>query len=91
LLLGFMPRVGLSLIILFLVPVTLIMHNFWAVPDQARMAETTNFLKNTGLLGACFAMMALPVPWPGSIMARRQQVRAAEPKTDWLTGRRIPH
>ena len=91
-LLGFMPRVGLTLIILFLVPVTLMMHNFWAVEDpQARMAEMTHFLKNIGLLGASFAMIALPVPWPGSVMGRRQQRRVVEPATDWHTGRRIPH
>lgn len=87
-LLGFMPRVGLTLIILFLVPVTLVMHNFWAVSDpQARMIEMGNFLKNFALLGACFGLMALPVPWAASVAPKRQ----IQSETDWLTGRRIPH
>lgn len=90
-LLGFMPRVGLTLIILFLVPVTLVMHDFWALEEPERMAQMVQFLKNTGLLGACFAMIALPVPWPGSVMARRQQPKTQELRTDWLTGRRLPH
>ncbi len=87
-LLGFLPRVGLSLIMLFLVPVTLVMHNFWAIEDpQARIMEMSTFLKNTGLIGASLAMMALPLPWPNSVSAGRR----TEAGTDWLTGRRIPH
>lgn len=87
---GFMPRVGLTLIVLFLIPVSLIMHNFWAEAEPQRMSDMVNFLKNMGLLGACFSMMALPVPWPGSVMKKRQQEKAAHPPTDWLTGRRLP-
>lgn len=87
-LLGFMPRIGLTLIILFLIPVTLWMHNFWTVTDpQQRMMEMTNFLKNSALLGACFGLIAIPVPWPSSVATKRQVQR----ETDWLTGRRIPH
>ena len=87
-LLGFLPRVGLTLIVLFLVPVTLVMHNFWTVGDpQARMLEMTNFLKNVGLLGGTLSMMALPLPWPFSISAGRR----TEAGTEWLTGRHMPH
>lgn len=87
-LLGFLPRVGLTLIVLFLVPVTLVMHNFWALDDpQARMTEMSTFLKNTGLIGAAVAMMALPLPWPYAVASGR----TTEASTDWLTGRRIPH
>jgi uncharacterized membrane protein YphA (DoxX/SURF4 family) len=89
-LLGFMPRVGLTLIVLFLIPVTLVMHNFWALQEPERMAQMVHFLKNTGLLGACFAMIALPVPWPGSVWAKRQKEKTTHPPTDWLTGRRLP-
>ena len=86
---GYRPRLGLALIILFLVPVTLIMHNFWAVTDpQARMAELTNFLKNTALTGAAFALMAVPLPWPNSVSTKGGR---DEPRTDWLTGRRASH
>jgi putative oxidoreductase len=53
-LLGFRARIGAWLLILFLVPVTLMMHNFWAVSDpmMARMQQVM-FMKNVSMLGAC--------------------------------------
>jgi len=50
---------GLASLILFLVPVTLIMHQFWKIQDaQAKMSEMVNFLKNFALLGAVFMLLA---------------------------------
>jgi putative oxidoreductase len=67
-LLGFAPRIGLALIVLFLIPVTLSMHSFWALADaQQRMMQMGNFLKNTALTGAALSMMAVEVPWPLSV------------------------
>jgi uncharacterized membrane protein YphA (DoxX/SURF4 family) len=65
-LLGFYPTIGLILLIVFLVPTTLLMHNFWAVEDpMQRQMEMVNFLKNMALLGA--ALMLLTVErWPYS-------------------------
>ncbi|MDQ3304266.1 MAG: DoxX family protein [Actinomycetota bacterium] len=38
--LGFLPVVGLALLILFLIPTSVMMHNFWTVEDpQFRAAE----------------------------------------------------
>src|SRR5258705_12769906 len=34
-LIGYKARIGALLLILFLVPVTLMMHNFWAIQDPA--------------------------------------------------------
>lgn len=66
--LGFMPRIGLGLIMLFLVPVTCVMHAFWAAPDQAaRTLQLAMFMKNLALLGACFGLFAIAVPWPLSL------------------------
>jgi putative oxidoreductase len=51
-LVGFKARWGALLLVLFLVPVTLMMHNFWAVTDpQMAMVQRVNFFKNLGLLG----------------------------------------
>lgn len=62
--LGLAPRLGLVALIVFLLGVTPIMHDFWAIADPIQRAnEMGNFLKNTALLGACCAMMAIPVPW----------------------------
>ena len=52
-LLGYKSRVGALLLILFLVPVTLMMHDFWNVADpMMRQMQMGNFMKNTALLGA---------------------------------------
>lgn len=84
-LLGYRPRLGLWLIILFLVPATLVMHGFWGVSDpQARALELTSFFKNAALVGAAFGLMAVPRPWSNAGWAKREA-----PRTDWLTGRRV--
>ena len=50
--LGYKARFGAWLIILFLVPVTLMMHNFWAVTDpMMRQTQQIMFLKNISMLG----------------------------------------
>lgn len=52
-LLGYRARLGAVLLIIFLVPVTLMMHKFWAVSDpmMARMQQVM-FLKNVSMTGA---------------------------------------
>jgi putative oxidoreductase len=51
-LLGYRTRLGAWLLTLFLVPVTLVMHNFWAVSDaSAFQIERALFLRNVALLG----------------------------------------
>jgi len=49
---GFHARVGAVLILLFLVPVTLIMHNFWSYtdPEMVQM-QMTHFMKNISMIG----------------------------------------
>ena len=70
-LLGLLPRVGVAAIVLFLVPVTLIMHAFWADRDAAtRMNDIVNFSKNVALLGATLMCLAIPEPWPLSVHPR---------------------
>ena len=67
-LLGLLPVLGLFLIIIFLVPTSVLMHNFWTVQDpQQRAAEQINFLKNLALTGAALALMYNAASWPLSI------------------------
>src|SRR2546422_9716581 len=49
---GYHARAGAWLLVLFLVPVTLMMHNFWAVKDpiMAQM-QVAMFMKNVSMLG----------------------------------------
>jgi len=50
--LGYRARVGALLIILFLIPVTFFMHNFWTITDpMQRMMQQVNFMKNISMLG----------------------------------------
>lgn len=51
-LLGYQTRLGAWLLTLFLIPVTLVMHNFWAISDtSAFQVERALFLRNVALLG----------------------------------------
>ena len=51
-LLGYRTRFGAWLLVIFLVPVTLMMHNFWAVSDPATwQIEKMMFMKNVTMLG----------------------------------------
>jgi putative oxidoreductase len=51
-LLGFHARVGAWLIVLFLVPVTFTMHQWWAITDPAtRAVQQALFMKNIAMLG----------------------------------------
>jgi len=52
-LLGYKAKYGAWLIVIFLLPVTFMIHNFWtyADPMQAQM-QMANFMKNLSILGA---------------------------------------
>lgn len=52
-LVGFKARYGAWLIVIFLVPVTVMLHNFWAITDPAAaQMQEINFMKNLSMLGA---------------------------------------
>jgi putative oxidoreductase len=65
---GFRPEAGLVLIVVFLLIVTPLIHDFWNVADPGqRLGEMVNFTKNAALLGATLMMLLLPRPWPYSL------------------------
>ena len=50
---GYKARLGALLIIIFLVPVTLLMHAFWKVTDpMAQQMQMAMFMKNVSMTGA---------------------------------------
>ena len=56
-LLGFQTRLGAWLLVIFLVPVTVMMHNFWSVSDpMAHQIEKAMFLKNVTMLGGALVI-----------------------------------
>jgi putative oxidoreductase len=51
-LLGYKAKIGAWLLVVFLVPVTLMMHNFWAVRNpMMSQIQMAMFMKNVAMLG----------------------------------------
>jgi uncharacterized membrane protein YphA (DoxX/SURF4 family) len=64
-LLGVYPGLGALAVVVFLVPITLVMHDFWTMEGQDRQNEQIHFLKNVGLLGIALVFLALSAAsWP---------------------------
>lgn len=69
-LVGYKPYWGVAAILFFLLPVTILMHNFWTFDDpQARLEEMRSFLSNLALAGSSLMFLGLPSPWPWSLDA----------------------
>lgn len=69
-LLGIVPIVGLTVLILFLLSTLVTMHDFWNMKDpQQRAAEQVNFLKNVALIGASLALMYGASEWALALYA----------------------
>lgn len=57
-LLGYRARFGALLLVLFLVPVTIIMHKFWGLSDPQMIAiQKAMFMKNVALTGAALMII----------------------------------
>jgi uncharacterized membrane protein YphA (DoxX/SURF4 family) len=75
---GFKTKLGAGLIVKVLIPVTIVMHDFWnfVTPHLIRL-EFDQFVKNLGLLGAAFMLIYFgPGPWSvDAWLKRRKEVR----------------
>jgi putative oxidoreductase len=71
-LLGYRARIGAWLIVLFLVGVTPMMHNFWTVTDPMMyQMQMVMFMKNVSMLGGALVVSQLGSgPW--SLDSRRK-------------------
>jgi uncharacterized membrane protein YphA (DoxX/SURF4 family) len=66
--LGFQPEVGVLCIVVFLVPVSFMMHAYWTETDaMQKINQRVNFQKNIALLGAALLLLFIPRPWPFSV------------------------
>jgi putative oxidoreductase len=73
---GFHARGGAWLLVLFLVPVTLLMHAFWSIADpQQAMLQQVMFLKNVAILGGALLLTYFGAG-PISLDDRRNSRRA---------------
>ncbi|HTB60629.1 MAG TPA: DoxX family protein [Polyangia bacterium] len=69
--LGVYPDIGIAALVLFFVPVTVIMHPFWADRDPTmRQLDVVNFGKNVALLGSSLMFAVIPRPWAYSLERR---------------------
>jgi len=72
-LLGYRAKLGGWLIVLFLVPVTLMMHKFWLVQDpMMAQIQMILFMKNVAMLGGALLISQFGAG-PFSLDARRSQ------------------
>jgi putative oxidoreductase len=55
---GYRARIGALALIIFVIPTTLIFHNFWALADPERQLQTIMFLKNVSMLGGLLLIVA---------------------------------
>ena len=69
---GYRAKIGAWLLVLFLVPVTITMHNFWAVTDPTMaQLQMAMFMKNVGLMDGALLLSYFGAG-PLSLDARRQ-------------------
>lgn len=69
-LLGFKARIGALLLIVFLIPATLIFHNFWTLTGMERQIQMIMFLKNLAIMGGLLLVVGLG-PGPLSLDEKR--------------------
>ncbi len=58
LILGWKARLGAAALFLWLIPVSLMIHNFWDMSGQEYMINRIMFLKNVAIMGAMLYIMA---------------------------------
>lgn len=57
-LLGYQARIGAALLIVFLIPAAVKMHNFWDVTGPEKVTEKTLFMKDVATLGGLLLILA---------------------------------
>jgi len=57
-LIGWKPRLGACLLLLFTLFVTFIFHPFWTFEPAAMQNQMNNFMKNMAIIGALFYILA---------------------------------
>ena len=58
LIIGWKARWGAAALFLWMIPVTLLFHNFWAVPAEQYQIQSIMFMKNLAMMGGMLYVMA---------------------------------
>ena len=69
---GYKARLGAIALIIFLIPATLIFHNFWAYQGMEQQMQMINFLKNLSIVGGLLLVTAFG-PGPLSVDQRKAE------------------
>lgn len=70
LIVGWYARLGATALLIWMIPVTLIFHAFWAVPPDQVQMQMIQFFKNLGLMGAMLLIIGFG-SGPYGVDARR--------------------
>jgi len=75
--LGWHARWGAACLLLFLICVTPVMHNFWTLEDPQKTEQMINFMKNVSIFGGLLLVVAFG---PGAFsIDNRQRAKPAAP------------
>lgn len=58
LIIGWQTRWGATALLIFMIPTTLLFHNFWAFEAAQQAMQRTHFLKNLAIMGGILYVMA---------------------------------
>jgi len=58
LIMGFLTRWGAALLIIFIVPASILFHNFWNLEGAVQLTEKIMFMKDVGVLGGLLLILA---------------------------------
>ncbi len=77
---GTLTRVAALVLFLYLIPVTLVMHPFWALSGAERAMQQTSFLKNLAIMGGLLAVASLgAIRYTVDSRIRRRRATPARP------------
>ena len=63
--LGVWPGIAILSLLVFMIPVTYMMHPYWKEKDASmRTNDRMAFMKNAAIIGALLMMVLLSGPWP---------------------------
>ncbi len=57
-LLGLFARMGALMLLVFLVPVSVVMHDFWTMEGPERIGQMIDFMKNVSIAGGILLVLA---------------------------------
>jgi putative oxidoreductase len=80
-LLGFRARLGALALVAFLVPVTLVFHDFWAFEGKAMQDQMQHFMKNLTIIGG---LLVVAGAGPGRLALDALRTRAPARERDPL-------